>query len=264
MDCMCPTRFMKNYQTPVVIVGKVQEKKIEGKNIVKYKIADDSTTVLVVCVIYDFKSNDGMTFKETHEEIEIGSMVEIYGRPGMSRNSVPILYGATVVLCEVECDRHDRHMHERAQAFYTEVGKLMLKQNGCNVQDSSQGKTPKCKDSDSDYTSSDTEIEDEDSETDDSDDINEEFNIKYIPLTITDDYIIYQGKKFAIQDVIAGTPMQVSLGTDLGKFVITDQVPGKYIGVEIPANNLEPSFPNGYDIIIKADYADVLDILYRR
>jgi hypothetical protein len=215
---------MKNYQTPVVIVGKVQEKKIQ-KDVVKYKIADDSTTVLVVCVIYDFKSNDGMTFKETHENIEIGSMVEIYGRPGMSRNSDPILYGATVVLCDDECD---------------------------------------CQDSDDDYTSSYTENEDEDSETDDSDDIDEEFNIEYIPLTITDDYIIYQGKKFDIQGVITGTPMQVSLETELGKFVITDQVPGKYIGVEIPANNLEPSFPNGYDIIVKADYADVLDILYRR
>jgi hypothetical protein len=35
-------------------------------------------------------------------------------------------------------------MHEHAHVFYTEVGKWMLKQNGCHVQDSSQGKTPKC------------------------------------------------------------------------------------------------------------------------
>lgn len=246
MDCMCPTHFMKNYQAPVVIIGKVQEKKFEGKNIVKYKITDDETTVLVVCVIYDFKSSNGMTFKETHEEIEIGTMVEIYGRPGMSRNSEPILYGATIVACEEECDCHD--------------------------EDSDSESISDSEDSDTDYTPSESEDEDEDEDSEDSEDSDDEdsvsddskITVEQIPMTITNDYIIYQGKKFSIQDVITGTPMQVSLGTEIGSFIITEQIPGKYIGIEIPANYLEPNFPNGYDIITKADYENVLDVLYRR
>lgn len=245
MDCMCPTHFMKNYQAPVVIIGKVQEKKIQ-KDVVKYKITDDETTVLVVCIIYDFKSSNGMTFKETHEEIEIGSMVEIHGRPGISRNSEPIMYGATIVACEEECSCHD--------------------------DDSDSDTISDSEDSDTDYTPSESEDDDEDEDSEDSDDSDDEDSVsddskitfEQIPMTITNYHIIYQGKKFSIQNVITGTPMQLTLGTEIGKFVITEQIPGRYIGIEIPDNHLEPNYPGGYDIIIKADYENVLDVLYRR
>ena len=258
MDCMCPTHFMKNYQAPVVVIGKVQEKKFEGKNIVKYKITDDETTVLVVCIIYDFKSSNGMTFKETHEEIEIGTMVEIYGRPGMSRNSEPILYGATIVVCEEECDCHDEDSDSESISD-SEDSDTDYKPSESDEEDDSYNDEDSDNSEDSDDYSEKYDSDDEDSISEDS-----EITFEQIPMAITNEYIIYQGKKFSIKDVITGTPMQVSLGTEIGSFIITEQIPGKYIGIEIPANYLEPNFPGGYDIIIKEDYENVLDVLYRR
>lgn len=252
-DFLCPSHFIATYKETVGLVGEVVEKNFQNKNTVKYKITDGNTQVSIVCIIHDFCSYDGMTFKETHEEIQIGDHVEIIGRPGMSRNSVPILYCSSIYKnedCDCDCD---------CDCDYESESECESEADSDSDPDY-ETETLSSSDNDSDYESDSEETEcSEDSE----DSVIYQVDVEEIPLTINNNTIVYQGRKFDIEEVITTTPLQITLTTEIGPFVITEMIPGRFIGIRVPKNNLEKNLPNGYDIIIEEDFENIVKVLYR-
>lgn len=236
MNHICATHFMKTYTKPVVLIGKVVEQKFEKKNIVKYKITDGETDINVVCIIYDFCSELGLTFKETHECINVGDDIEITGHPGLSRNSDPILYGSSIYRqdCDCDCDSDSDPDYEYES------------------------------DDESDETYSETSSESsKESDSDSEDSVVHEVLVDEIPLTITTDNITYQGQEFKIKELDTTTPMKISIITEFGVFIITEMIPGRFIAVRVPKNSLESQYANGYDILIEEDFENIVKVLYR-
>jgi len=239
--------------------GTVVEKTESGKNFYTYKVADRYNPEEVFKVLSsksEYLSLDSMTFDEMHEDVQVGDYVSVFGLAARSLKG----------------------------SFYIRANGILVREYGDNQYEDVTD-DPEEEDSDADYIPSDVEDTDDDEDEDDEEvdededeEVDEEvvketyqptaeelngrnFTLPMIPLTVYHEFIVYQGKSFAIDWLQADQPFRMTLITAIGKFHICKQDRG-FIGVYVPGTNLEKEhLPHGYDMILPGKYRDLLRVL---
>jgi hypothetical protein len=212
------------------VAGTVIDK-VRKSGFVMYKIRyEDQDQVLRVLCRADEWNSPVKGFSDAHSFIDLDDDVIVEGYPGVSARDNPVI----------------RCSNMEVVAYDNET--------------------------DSEYDDSDPDYVEEESETSDTEtEVSEVLSANpgqktvtwnEIPLTICRENVIYQGRSIQIRCIDTTTPLQILIDTEIGDFVVSQMIPGKFVGVFVPPTSLEPDFKWGYDLLIRDDFENVIRALF--
>lgn len=225
-----PGQYTKNQN--VSVAGWVVDK-VTKKGFVMYKIVDDEekSILRVLCICGGTMNSE--TFQQVHADIKIDDEILVEGYPGLSRRGNPV----------IRCS----HINVIDSADETDPN-YECSEEGCSEDDCSEDD---CSDTETESTEVTSACPGQRTVT-----------FEEIPLTICRDNIVYQGRSINNRCIDTTTPFQIMIDTEIGDFVITQMVPGKFVGVFVPPTSLEKEFKRGYDILLREDFENVIRALF--
>lgn len=240
---------------PVYVRGVVIDKNASSSNFFSYVVADredPDCCFKVIAKDTNYLRLDCMTFEEMNDDVEIGDYVSIIGLPARSKSGNIYINMQYISVTSYGNNKYESESEDSDADYEPESEE---------------------EDSDSEYE---PESEEEDSDTDyetrmenvSSDylpklaELNApNFHIPEVPIKIYNQFVDYNGHYYKMTAVRVNTPGKLELVTKIGVIEFT-KMGSKYIGVYMPANDLELSYKNGYDMIIREKFSDLLEVLY--
>ena len=212
------------------VAGTVIDK-VRKSGFVMYKIRyEDQDQVLRVLCRADEWNSPVESFSDAHSYIDLEDDIIVEGYPGVSARGNPVIRCSNLEIAEYDAE------------------------------------------TDSEYNESDPDYVEEESETSDTEtEVSEVLSANpgqktvtwnEIPLTICRENVIYQGRSIQIRCIDTTTPLQIMIDTEIGDFIVSQMIPGKFVGVFVPPTSLEPSFKSGYDILLREDFENVIRALF--
>lgn len=224
-----PGQYDKNRQ--VTVAGRIVDK-ITKRGFVMYKITDDDEECVlrVLCLSGD----DLDFFDQVHSNVDISETILVSGYPGVSRRGNPVIHCSHFNPVDSADNEDSDSEYECSESEYSE--------SECSESDCSETETASSAVSSAPGQRTVT--------------------LDEIPLTICRENIVYKGRSVNIRCIDTTTPLQITIDTEIGDFIVTQMVPGKFIGVFVPPTSLEKEFKCGYDILLREDFENVVRALF--
>jgi lysyl-tRNA synthetase class II len=240
-------------------------KQVLGPRFVTYVIADKNDpdrTFKVFSKKGDYLRLDCMTFDEMHEDVEVGDYVSLVGKPACSLNGNLYINISRISVISYGNNKYELESDDEEELIDTDDEYV--------PEDES--------DEESDYE---TAVEEEESEDEaDEDEMTAElekvssdyypakkeldgecFEIPEVPMKVYNDFIEYRGHTYKLKAVRCNVPGKITLATKIGNFEFA-KLDRKMMGVYVPANTLELNYSQGYDLIIREKFRDLLEVVY--